>query len=110
MPDLVAIRGDTKVYEVTITDSAGEPYDLTGADLWFTVAGLLEKRLNDGITVADVATGVATVTLEAGDTDSAPSRRKVYDYDLQVKLSNGTVKTPLRGRFVVLPDVTTDTT
>jgi hypothetical protein len=74
---LVHIRGDSGSFEVTLTDTNGDPLDLTGASVQFTVDGLLDKSLGDGITV-------------------------------QVTLSDGTVRTPIRGLFVLVPDVTTD--
>lgn len=110
MSTITVIRGDTRVLTLTLTDSAGDPFDLTGADVWFTAGDLIAKRLGDGITVTSPATGVATITLSAGDTDAAPDYRMAYRYDVQLKLADGTVVTPARGRFIVIPDVTTSTT
>ena len=99
-------RGDTRIFTVTMTDDAGDPYDLTSADVAFTVGGLFEKGVGDGITIADPETGVAVVTVDPADTNGAPDVRRAYRYDVQVTLSSGAVKTPLRGLFVVVPDVT----
>lgn len=105
MNDLTVVRGDTSNFQITITDSNGLAYDLTDASIWFTVDGLLEKTIGDGITVSTPASGVADVEISAGDTDAAPDRRTAYPYDVQVTLADGSVKTPVRGLFIVLPDV-----
>ena len=106
---LTMMRGDSKTYTVTISDSAGDPYDLTGASVWFTVDDLFEKTLADGIAVTAPLTGVAVVTIDPEDTEDARDYRSSYRYDVQVKLADGTVKTPIRGLFVLTPDVTTAT-
>jgi hypothetical protein len=106
MRNLSVIRGDSETFTLILTDEDEEPLDLTDADLRFTVEGLLTKNLGDGIVVDDPLTGAGVITIDAGDTASAPGRRTAYRYDLQVTLSDDTVKTPVRGLFVVLPDVT----
>ena len=105
---LVMTRGDTRTFTVTMTDSAGDPYDLTDADVAFTVGDLFDKSVGDGIAVDDPESGVAVITVGPTDTESASDTRRAYHYDVQVTLSDGSVKTPLRGLFVVTPDVTTD--
>lgn len=106
---LTMMRGDSRTFTITLTDSAGDPYDLTGASLWFTVGNLVEKTVGDGITVETPANGVATIDFVPADTESVSDVRRAYRYDVQVKLSDGTVKTPIRGLFVITPDVTTET-
>jgi hypothetical protein len=104
MSNLHVIRGDSQVFELTLT---GLPVGgLTDADLTFTVDGLVTKTLGDGIVVTDAPAGEATITIDAGDTGGAPDHPRSYPYDVQVTFSDGTVKTPVRGRFTVLPDVT----
>lgn len=105
---LNVIRGDSHSLSLSLDNlpSGG----LAGADLWFTVEGLLSKELGDGIDVVDAAAGTATITIDAGDTNAAPDTRHVYPYDVQVRLADGTVQTPLRGLFVVSPDVTVEIT
>ena len=103
---LTMMRGDSRTFTVTMTDSAGDPYDLTDAVVQFTVDNLFEKTVGAGIVVSDPETGVAVVTVDPDDTEGAG--RRAYRYDVQVTLSDGTVRTPLRGLFVVVPDVTTD--
>ena len=103
---ITMIRGDTRVFTVTMTNDAGAPLDLTDAEIAFTVDDLFDKSLGDGIAVADPETGIATITIDPADTSSSDARR-AYSYDVQVTLEDGSVKTPLRGQFVVTPDVTT---
>jgi hypothetical protein len=110
MNNLTVIRGDSRELTVTVSDAAGLVYDLTGADIWFTAGTLVSKRLGDGIVCDDPETGVAVITIEPGDTSRAPSHRTAYLYDVQIKLVDGSIRTPIRGLFIVLPDVTTGTT
>jgi hypothetical protein len=110
MTNLTVVRGDTRELTVTVSDAAGLVYDLTGADIWFTAGTLISKRLGDGIVSADPETGVAVITIVPADTSPAPSHRSTYPYDVQIKLVDGTIRTPIRGLFIVLPDVTTGTT
>ena len=105
--DLTVTRGDTREFSVTVTDSAALAYDLTGATITFSVDGLgIEKTLGAGIVVSAPATGVAAITLDPDDTKGAPNLRVAYNYDVQIVLADGRVKTPIRGLFIVLPDVT----
>jgi hypothetical protein len=110
MNNLTVVRGDTRELTVTISDAAGLAYDLTGADIWFTAGGLVAKRLGNGITAADPTTGVAVITINPADTSSAPPYRSTYPFDVQIKLVDGSIRTPIRGLFIVLPDVTTGIT
>ena len=105
---LTTIRGDTEEYTISLVDDAGDPFDLTDCGLTFTVRDLLVKTETDGIAFAlDPTSGVAVNTIDAGDTAGAPDVRTSYPYDVQVTTSAGIVRTPLRGRFIVIPDVTT---
>lgn len=104
--DLTVIRGDSA--EFTLTLSGLDEYGLIGADLWFT-AGTIEKRLGDGIEVEDEEAGTATITLEPDDTAGAPGTRSSRPYDVQVRLADGRIRTPVRGRLIIIPDVTTAT-
>jgi hypothetical protein len=102
--NLTVIRGNDDTLTVTLT---GLPEGGI-IDAWFTVAGLFEKRLGDGLTIDDPEEGDCTVTLTPADTDGAPPSRVAYPFDLQVELADGGgIKTPVRGRFIVLPDTTT---
>ena len=99
-------RGDTRTLTLTLTNAEGTPYDLTGATVRFTVGDLLEKVTGDGIVVADPDSGVAVITVNPADTEDASDWRHDYPYDVQVIFGDGTVITPILGRFVLRPDVT----
>lgn len=101
------VRGDSNEYQLTLTDNLGAEYDLTDALISFTVGDLFEKSLGEGITVADPESGIATIAIDPADTEGAPDVRATYRYDVQVTLADGRVKTPVRGLFIVVPDVTT---
>ena len=108
MNDLTVIRGDTVTLTATLVDPLGAAYDLTDAELTFSVADHFCKTLDDGITVADPPSGEAVIELTATDTDGDGEwPRRAFPYDLQVTLADGSVKTPIRGLFIVIGDVTT---
>lgn len=111
--------GDTFQYTATITDDAGDAYDLLDCTLWFTV----KRRKGDtdanataklywvsggasaGITVDDPATGEATVELTPAQTDDFV--QAAYHYDLQVEDQDGDFFTIDQGVIVAQPGVTT---
>jgi hypothetical protein len=106
MSNLIMIRGDSNEYVLTLTDNAGTEYDLTGAAVSFIVGGLFTKTLGDGITVSDPTSGVAVIAVDPADTAGSPDQHTTYRYNVQITLADGRVKTPVRGLFIVLPDVT----
>lgn len=110
-------RGDTGVFQVTLTDSAGDPLVLTDRELTFTVKrrlldsdddALIQKTVGAGIVVADAETGVATITIDPADTSEIANGPSLY-WDIQVQADDD-VRTPLSGRLVLMPDVTRTTT
>jgi hypothetical protein len=105
---VVMVRGDTRIFTIALTDAGGAAIDLTDTDVWFSVSGAFTKTLGDGVAITDPTSGIALVTVEPADTE-AMRGRTVRRFDVQLKLSDGSIRTPIRGRFVVLPDVTTDT-
>ena len=64
------------------------------------------RTTGDGIVVADPDSGVAVITINPADTEDASDWRRSYPYDIQVTFLDGTVITPILGRFVLRPDVT----
>ena len=106
MNTITMTRGDTRTLTLTLTDAEAAPYDLTGASLRFTVGDLFDKSIGDGIVVADPDSGVAVITINPADTEDTSDRRHSHPYDLQVTFVDGTVITPILGRFVLRPDVT----
>lgn len=143
MADNEVIRGDTKKWSIALVDAAGDPLDLAGCTIWFTLKpasnnladdeddsdAILQHKIvilgdgevasSEGFSVGGVHpvtgtivtgadSGVLTQVLSAEDsTQFGPG---AYVYDLQVKLANGEVYTPINGiPFTVKSDVTRST-
>jgi hypothetical protein len=111
MQQLSMFRGNTMVFDFSIT-LGGNPFDLTGAGLWFTAktspaatAVVFQKTLGTGITVTDAAQGTGVIHLEPGDTSGLPSRQVPLYFDLEIEVA-GAVYTVAAERLVVEPDVT----
>jgi len=106
-------RGDTETFTITLTDSAGDPLDLTNLDVTFTAKRnfaddpFISKVLGDGIEFGGGSgdDGVCIITIDPEDTEALThTERFVWD----VQVDNGLdVQTPLQGRMVVAMDVTT---
>lgn len=105
--DITMTRGDTRTFELPLLDDNGAAYDFTGAAIAFKTA-LFTATVGDGIAVDD-SSGDVTLTVSPTDTEDAPDVRMAYPYDVQVTLADGTVNTPQRGLFIVLPDVLDNT-
>jgi hypothetical protein len=105
MTDLTLIQGDTQAFDLTLVDEAGDPFDLTDCAVYFTVGDYFTKTDTDGIAVdVDPTTGLATVTIAAADTaDLTVYGRLATTYAVRVVLADDMVKTPLRGRFAIIP-------
>lgn len=115
-------RGDDReiVVEVAYTEdfpavgiASGDPYPLTGATVWFTAessVGAISKRSGSGIEISgsEAAENVATITIDAADTD-ALTGRTVYAWDIQIRSAGGKIWTVADGRLTVVPDVTRET-
>lgn len=124
MTDFAMIRGDTKTLAVTLTDVNGDALNLTDKELTFTAARFgsddIVKTEGDGITVTSAMDGECTVTIEPADTENVSFPNEFgwggyrgsfeYRWDFEVvDDSTGEVRTPLRGRLKVYPDVTRNT-
>ena len=104
-------RGDTKPIVLTFTDKNGNPIDLTGATLWFTVKkspidldaeAIIQKKL---ITFTDPTNGIATIIIMPEDTQTLDAPLKLY-YDFQLVDPKGNVTTVLEGTFKLKRDIT----
>ena len=105
------IRGDTRTITATFTDSDGDVIDLTGGTVFFTVNASEEPTDDTSAVVQkDVTsfsaptTGVATITLDASDTDSVDPG--TYWYDVQFVSTGGVVTSLDKGKFVLKSDIT----
>jgi hypothetical protein len=107
-------RGDTVVFDATITrPPGGPPVDLTGAELACTGRRDLEEaaasyvfrvETGSGISVTNAAGGQCRVTIPAAATAQLVDWPALY-VDLELTEADGRVSTPLRGRLILTPDV-----
>ena len=140
MPDQ-AVRGDTKKWSIAFEDAAGAPLDLSGCTVWFTAkpsisnviddadATIQHKIVIDGageITESDgfviggihpVSEEVKTLATEGvltqilSPADSTLISAGSYIYDVQIKIANGEVYTPILGQMITfVEDVTRSAT
>jgi hypothetical protein len=103
--DLELYRGDTYTWQARLWDNAVDmtPIDLTGAT---AEAEIREKSAATPITTLDCVItlpNMVDVTLDADNWADVPA---VAVWDLQLTMSDGTVRTVLRGDVKVTPDVT----
>ena len=103
-------RGDTQIYKLILKDPNGNPIDLTGAAIWFTMKrnpndpdanAVVQKKVTNHI---DPTNGVTEVRLEASDT--ANIQPATYFFDFQYVSASGEVRTLLAGKVKVLMDIT----
>lgn len=110
IPD--AVKGDTFVgIEFTLTVNAILS-DLTGAVIKMqlkesnssTALAVLtfDNDLIGGITIIDAENGVFQIDSQVIDIPAL-----CYFYDIQITYPNGDIKTYIRGRWTILPEVTT---
>ena len=98
--------------DVTVTDTDGTAFDLTGYIAAAKMAlGYASTRTRVTLTTqinSDPTTGIITISLTADQTKAldAPAR---YVYDVEItKTSDSTVTRVIEGIITVSPDVTTD--
>ena len=109
------IRGDSRTITVTFVQSDGiTPIDLTGGKVYFTVnssnnptddsGAVLQKTVTS---FAAPTTGVASISLTNGDTQSITPG--TYYYDVQLKDGSGNFVSSKQDQFIVIADVTRST-
>jgi|GEM_PF-4150342 len=101
--------GDDQTIEITVTDDAGDPVDLSGSELTFVIAedGSAEvtKATADGdISITGANNNVATIQLDASDTDDLDG---AYHIELQQTDSGNNVATLTRGTLSIKQDLIT---
>jgi hypothetical protein len=110
-PDLTWTRGDSGRLDVTVTQSDGTAYNLTGATLFLTVKNALTDAdsaavIRKEVTAHDDATaGESHFDLLTTDNATAGTRF----YDVQLKDSANKIFTLFGGIWKVLADVTVRT-
>lgn len=110
-PDLTWTRGDSGRLDVTVKESDGTAYDLTGATLFLTV----KNALTDADSAAVIRKEVTSHDdAEAGEshfdlltTDNATAGTRYYD--VQLKTADSKIYTLFGALWKVLSDVTTRT-
>jgi len=107
---LSMVRGDNKLYKVTVKDSAGVVVNILGYTASFTVrnnpldtTSVISKTTASGITITDPANGVMQVALSNTDTEIDVGK---YAYDIEVVDTLSRHITVLKGNFSVTFDVT----
>lgn len=109
---LTLIKRDDKTYTVNFSDVIGDPIDITGYTVFFTVK--INKTDTDDVAViakditshSDPTAGETQIVLTDTDTDIAVGD---YFYDIQLKTDVGEIKTVVIGQLVVRQDVTVRT-
>ena len=103
-------QGATFTSDVTVTDSNGDAFDLTGYTASAKMAkGYASTRTRTSITTtinSDPTTGIITLTLTADQTNTldAPAR---YVYDIEIlRTSDSTVTRVIEGIITISPSVT----
>lgn len=112
MTVLQITRGDRNVFDLALTGADGTALDLTDLTIAFTAKrrlrdadddAVLAKTTANGIAIVSAIGGTATLTLEGEDTTDLEG--PLY-WDVQVDDLAGDIRTPLRGKLVIVHDVT----
>ena len=106
--NLEALRGDTKVFNLTFKTAAGVAIDITGWSIWMTIKtavtdtdpGALQTKVTSH---TNPTGGLSNITLTAAQTNSLSG---AYYYDIQIKKADSTIETVLIGKIVFSDDIT----
>ena len=100
-------QGSTFGAEIDVTDSSGDPLDLTG----YTVAGQMRKTYSSTTAtnftgqVQSATGGTVRISLSATETNALKAGRYVYDTEI-TKTATGEVTRVIEGQVDVTPGVT----
>lgn len=109
MTELSAYRGDDKTWNLNFTDANGDPIDLTGSTVFFTVKVNKSDPDSDAVISKSQSShtnptgGVTSISLTNSDTNVKVGN---YYYDFQLVDSAGLVTTILTGIFMIKQDIT----
>ncbi len=102
-------KGDRHTFNVTVKDSAGVIFDLTGFDMVFTAKSNLEDtdanaEIQKAGIIADPVTGIGSFILLPSDTNIDV---KSYRYDVQISDGNTNVHTVIKNQELIITDEVT---
>ena len=103
------VRGDNEPFTLEFTRN-GEPEPITGWKIYFTMKKHLTQSDDEADLKCDVTehddpeNGKTSIHLTNGQTDNLEPG--MYFFDIQVKKSDGVIKTILNGQVNVVADVT----
>lgn len=106
---LVGVRGDSWSRTLQFKNSGGSPIDITGWTVFFTVKSSPGSRDEDAVLQKTVTShtnatgGLSAISCTAADTDNLQGD---YYFDIQIKKSDGSIKTYLYGQIKFLEDTT----
>ena len=112
--DIEIVHGDTRTYELTITDDEGEPVVLADGNLVFTAKerwnstdALFIKDEGDGIeySIESGEENIATLTIDEDDLADLPNDWHTLSFDLRFWRPGVGGQTPIRGVVRVLPGI-----
>ena len=108
--NLTVDQGATFNSDVTVKDSNGNPFNLTGYTASAKISkGFASTRTRTAMTCTisgDATTGVITLALTADQTGNLEEGRYVYDLEI-LQTSSSTVTRVIEGIISVSPQVTT---
>lgn len=108
-PKIIIIKRDSYSFPITLEQSNGEPLDITGYTIFFTVkamasaedsTAIIQKNITEH---TDPTEGESLITLTSTDTDQTAGE---YWYDVQIKSPSGNITSCEAGKFEILQDIT----
>lgn len=102
---LKTVRGQTKVFKITVKDQDGRAINLSSAKVFMTIKAavdapaLVAKTIESGIRIVDGKNGVAEITLSSTDTNGL--QVGTLKYDVWVELPE---EPPVRHQVVKVAD------
>jgi len=106
---MTMIKRDTYKFSVTVKDSSGVVFNLTGYSMFFTAKSNpllddVDAEISSQAVITDPTSGKGEFTLTPDDTDVAISNEG-YDYDVQISDGADNVYTVLKGKLSIVQDV-----
>ena len=111
MTNLTHYRGDTLSRLITITNSDGTAFNLTGYTAFFTIKNISDNSADDSSAIlaknwtthSDPTNGQTLLT--ATSTEMAIDEG-TYKYDVQIKSPTANITTIIAGEITILEDIT----